>query len=184
MHKQKLKRAQPKWPVMLHTSVVNSNLNGMWGTSGMITIDSDASKSFYRTVIKTEQSKGKTWLTAASQYFGESTRVLSGQYSSTLGAVLEYCHRSTGVFLGEYSSIPTGVLWRPLFLTRRHPFWVEKLREKFSRKGQKLRELFDSPLAAFHWCLMKSEGWNWKGINPLSNMRAYARVRDGGGLEH
>ena len=52
------------------------NLNGMWGTSGMITIDSDASKSFYRTVIKTEQSKGKTWLTAASQYFGESTRVL------------------------------------------------------------------------------------------------------------
>ena len=110
MHKQKLKRAQPKWPVMLHTSVVNSNLNGMWGTSGMITIDSDASKSFYRTVIKTEQSKGKTWLTAASQYFGESTRVLSWQYSSTLGAVLEYCHRSTGVFLGEYWSTPRGVL--------------------------------------------------------------------------
>ena len=45
----------------------------------MATIDSDASKSFYRTVIKTEQSKGKTWLTAASQYFGESTRVLSGR---------------------------------------------------------------------------------------------------------
>ena len=90
MHKQKIWRAQPKCSVMVHTLVVNSNLNGMWGTSGMATIDSDASKSFYRTVIKTEQSKGKTWLTAASQYFGESTRVLSGQYSSTLGAVLEY----------------------------------------------------------------------------------------------
>ena len=86
------------------------NLNGMWGTSGMITIDSDASKSFYRTVIKTEQSKGKTWLTAASQYFGESTRVLSGQYSSTLGAVLEYFRRSTAVLWAKYSnSLPGSV---------------------------------------------------------------------------
>ena len=76
----------------------------------MITIDSDASKSFYRTVIKTEQSKGKTWLTAASQYFGESTRVLSGQYSSTAIGVLEYSYWSIRVFLGEYSSTPTEVL--------------------------------------------------------------------------
>ena len=97
MHKQKLKRAQPKWPVMLHTSVVNSNLNGMWGTSGMITIDSDASKSFYRTVIKTEQSKEKhgsrpRLSTSAKvlEYFRGSTRVLSGQYSSTAIGVLEY----------------------------------------------------------------------------------------------
>ena len=45
------------------------------------------------------------------EYFGGSTGVLSGQYSSTLGAVLEYCHRSTGVFLLEYSSIPRGVFW-------------------------------------------------------------------------
>ena len=44
------------------------------------------------------------------EYFGGSTPVLWGKYSSTLGAVLEYCHRSTGVFLLEYSSLPRGVL--------------------------------------------------------------------------
>ena len=67
------------------------------------------------------------------QYFSVSTRVLSRQYWSTLGAVLEYFYRSTGVFLLEYSSIPTGVFeyfYRSVLHIPCLEFW--KLRDFFA----------------------------------------------------
>ena len=65
---------------------------------------------FNRYLVKIGWNGLFTLALGVSEYFSESTRVLSGQYSSTLGAVLEYFHRSTGVFLGEYSSTSPRVL--------------------------------------------------------------------------
>ena len=50
------------------------------------------------------------------QYSAESTRVLSGQYSSTSIGVLEYSYWSTRVFLLEYSE--TSVFSSPISLSQ------------------------------------------------------------------
>ena len=94
-------------------------------------------QAFHGLRLRQEQAEPPTYpsekrrSTTYSQYFAESTRVLSRQYSSTLGAVLEYFHRSTGVFLLEYSSIPTEVLWRPSILLPLLPFPVWKAGDGF-----------------------------------------------------
>ena len=161
-------------------------------------------KKICRTVTDSEQSTQKTWLTAASQYFSESTAVLSRQYSSTLGAVLEYFHRSTRVFLGEYSSIPTEVLWRPRFFAPPSPFSRKTRKGVFrTAKGEvrKTSELFWSlfapaEMATVLWwtsylCLISvcqvvsRDGWKftwpipakWKVKVKMPNLTQYTRAR-------